>query len=91
MAASGVVTMQNPGMESEESRLETQELIRRFTEEASEEQPNDPLLGCLKRTTDEKEMELELQQPWKYQYESDMPVFVYSHTCKEPVVSDMII
>lgn len=89
MAASrAVVTTQTPKAETEESRHETQQLIRRFTDEAAERDPDDPLVGCLKQTTDEKESEFQVDRPWKHQYESDVPVFVQSSSVPRRLISD---
>ena len=55
---------------------ENQTIIRRFTDELEDDQPNDSLTSSLKLAVDEKDKELELAKPWRSQYEAPIPVYV---------------
>ena len=63
--------------QAEERNDETQTMIRRFTDELVDNQPDDSLTNSLKLAVDEKDKELEFAKPWRNQYESSIPVYVY--------------
>ena len=61
----------------------TQTVIRRFTDELEDDQPNDSLTSSFKLAVDEKDKELELAKPWRNHYEAPIPVYVFEMTVND--------
>lgn len=57
---------------------ETHTLIRRFTDEVINDEPDNALAHSLKAAVDEKDKELELAKPWRSKYEASIGVYVFT-------------
>ena len=62
-------------MEEEEVRQGTRQLIRRFSHEIAENEPNNTLAVCLERATDSENKRL--NRPWHQWYEDDDEISAY--------------